>query len=156
MVGFEGSRPILVFNKRGLNYGLYFDKRIFIATKTGTRDYLPSASIIITNLSLSRPSFSRVPFSWGSDIVPVNFHEGLLFILETASGRMPSYSRKYFPGFKYLKTKYKFLVSYKKIPQVEKRIIAANGFRFSDSIKTGVEFKKFILPKLLGYFCQQS
>lgn len=155
MIGFEGSKPILVFNKRSLNYGLYFDKRIFIGTRTGTRDYLPGASIIIRNLSLSSPRFSRVPFSWGSDIVPIDFHERLLFILETAPGRISGYSRKYLPGFKYLRTKNKFLVSYKKIPASEKRTILANGFEVSDNIRTGVEFKAFLLPKLRAYFGQQ-
>jgi len=156
MLGFEGSKPILIFSKKGLNYGLYFNKRIFVDTKTGIRDYLPSASIILRNWSISNTTTSRAPFSWGSDIVFIDFHEKLLFILETMLTQIPKFLRKHFQGFKYLKTKYKYIISPTTISQEEKRFIENNGFKLAGSIKYSIEFQRFITSPLKQYFQKQN
>ena len=155
MLGFEGSRPILIFQKCGLRYGLYFERRIFVDTHTGVKDYLPSAAIIVRNSSLSRPDWTRGPFSWGADIVLRDFDPRFLFILETVLGAVPKARRDHFQGFKYLATKHKYLISPTRLAGSENMFVARNGFMAAGAVTTTDDLARFLKGPLRRYFRYQ-
>lgn len=154
MVGFRDARPIVVFSKSTLQYGVYFDRCLFVDTDTGG-SYLPAPDIVIRNLSLSCPTFSRVPFSWGSDIVSIDFHSDLVFVLHTCLGAIPRAQRKQFRGFKYFSAKHKYLLCPYAIRATERTFANNNGFQAGQHIGTAKELGRFVGAPLKRYFTEQ-
>lgn len=155
MIGFKECKPILMFKKKKLNYGLYFNRRMFVSTETGDKDYLPSASFILRNHSISHFQYTRVPFSWGPDIILKDFDEKLLFVLETTLSKIPKSLRFHFRGFKYLKIKHKYIISPRRFSQKERNFVVRNGFKLYDLLQSSIDFKRFISPSIQQYFQEQ-
>jgi hypothetical protein len=155
MVGFEDCLPNLIFKKKDVYFALHVDKRIFVDAGL-QKEYLPSAAIIITNYSVSCRQFSRVPFSWGADIVPINFHLPSTLFLECILGSLPKKHRNNFVGFKYVKSKFKYIVSNQRIYKKEKTFFQNTGFKVKESIDSTDKLEKYLLKILSHYFAEQK
>jgi hypothetical protein len=128
IVGHDTNQPIVFAQDGKLLFEIFFNNHLLVETETTYRQYYPSASTIVRCRNLLTTSCVPSPGSWGSDIIGMTFDWPGTFIFESSEFEIPKKYRKNFKGFKYIPSKYKYLLTSRVLPKNELKFLKNNGF----------------------------
>lgn len=129
IVGHNTGLPLLLIEINQLLFEIYFNFHLFVEAETTYRQYFPSASVIVRCRNFLQGIFTRSPGSWGPDVITMSYDWDGALILESSPHIISAKYRKNFRGFKLVPSRYKYLITQRKLPQSECTFLSNNGFQ---------------------------